>query len=232
MNAKVYSKTKTQRGYTLVEMMIALILGLVVVSAVVNMYVGSSRSAKFTRGLQTMQENGRYGVSVLQRGFRLAGYSPDLRIDPVDLTQSSNSSITVVMRSGFDCNGIDTALSPTAGYAENTYAHDAANSTITCQGSGPGATAMPIVEGVETFRVLYGLDTDDDAVPDSYEGYRADIPPRQIVGVRFAILVNSGTPIRTRNLSERFVVLDAVVDRDDRFARHVFGSTVLLRNRL
>jgi len=221
-----------QEGVTLIEMMISLVLGLIVIAAVVNMYVGSSRSSKFTQGLQTMQENGRYGVSVLQRGFRLAGYAPDQRIDPVDIANSGGTSVTVRMRSAFDCNGNDTAAAPEPGMAENTYALDAVADTITCQGNVPGSVAMPIVEGVESFRVLYGIDTDDDQVPEQYVGYDATIPPRQIVGIRFAMLVNSGIPIRSRPSNEDHVVLDTVENRNDQFARHVFGSTVLLRNRL
>lgn len=222
-----------QAGFTIIEMMIALILGLIVVSAVVNMYIGSTRSATYTRGLQTMQENGRYGVSVLQRGFRLAGYSPDdVLIDPINIAESSGDSVTVVMRRSYDCNGNDTASAATPGFAENTYAFDSAQGIITCEGNTTAAVPMTIVEGVDGFRVLYGLDTDDDSVPERYVSYSSDIPVRQIVGLRFAMLVNSGIQIRNRVSNESFVVLDDVVPTDDRFARNVFSSTVLLRNRL
>ncbi len=227
-----YPQSRRQTGFTLIEMMIALILGLIVIAAVINMYIGSSRSSKFTQGLQTMQENGRYGVSVLQRGFRLAGYAPDTRVDPVIIDKSSADSVTVVMRRGFDCNGNDTTAAPTPGFAENTYAWDATNNTITCEGNSAGAVAMPIVEGVDGFRVLYALDSDDDQIPETYVSYDASIPPRQIVGIRFAMLVNSGKPIRSRPSAEEHVVLDDVISKNDRYARHVFSSTVLLRNRL
>ncbi len=222
-----------QRGFTIIEMMIALILGLIVVSAVVNMYVGSTRSATFTRGLQTMQENGRYGVSVLQRGFRLAGYSPeDSLVVPVNISNSSDDAVTVVMRRSFDCNGNNTASAPSPGFAENTYAFNATDGTITCEGNTTAAVPMTIVEGVDSFRVLYGLDTDDDSVPERFVEYSSDIPERQIVALRFGMLVNSGIAIRNRASNEQYVVFDTVIDKNDRFARHVFSSTVLLRNRL
>jgi len=223
---------KHQAGFTLIEMMISLVLGLIIIAAVINMYMGSSRSAQFTSGLQTMQENGRYGVTVMQRGLRLAGYAPERRLDPIDVELSGADSITVVMRRNYDCNGSDTEKSSSPGFAVNTYALDAKAQQITCKGNGPDATAMPIVEGVEGFRILYGLDTDDDEVPDRYVSYNSSIPPRQIVGVRFAMLVNSGVPIRSRQSKEEHVLLDTIIKRNDRFARHVFGSTVLLRNRL
>lgn len=223
---------RKQAGFTLVELMIALVLGLIVIAAVVNMYIGSSRSSTFTRGLQTMQENGRYGVSALQRGFRLAGFSPDEIIDPVDVASSSSDSVTVVMQRSYDCNGISTATSSQPGYAINTYALDTATNTITCQGSGAGSVPMPLVEGVDAFRVLYGLDSDDDRVPESYVTHSPGMAANQIVGIRFALLVNSGIPIRSRASAEEHVVLDEVVPKNDRFTRHVFSSTVMLRNRL
>jgi len=179
-----------------------------------------------------MQENGRYGVSALQRGFRLAGFSPTERIDPVDVAKSGSDSITVVMQREFDCNGINTATSSRPGFAINTYALDTNTSTITCEGSGAGAVPMPLVEGVDSFRVLYGLDTDDDQVPESYVTHDPGMPANQIVGIRFALLVNSGIEIRSRPSAEQHVVLDEVVPKDDRFTRHVFSSTVMLRNRL
>jgi len=221
-----------QAGITLIEMMISMVLGLIIIAAVVNMYIGSSRSSQFTQGLHTMQENGRYGVSVLQRGLRLAGYAPGDRIEPIDIANSSGSSITVQMQKKYDCNGNSTSVAPTPGVAVNTYALDAANNQITCKSNVRDAVAMPIVDGVDEFRILYGLDTDDDGVPERFVSYSSDIVPRQVVGIRFALLVNSGVPIRSRASAEEHVVLDSTQELNDKYARHVFGSTVLLRNRL
>lgn len=222
---------KKQAGFTLVELMIALILGLVIIAAVMNVYVGSSRSSLYTTGLQTMQENGRYGVSVLRRGIQLAGYSPAERIDPLEVTKSGQDFITVRMQRDFDCNGLDTAAAPTPGIAVNTYAFNKANNTITCQGNLAASSAMPIVEGVEEFRVLYGMDTDGDNIPEQYSSYDPNMDVNEVAAIRFALLVNSGKEIRTDLATEEYVVLDSVVPTSDRYVRSVFGSTVILRNR-
>lgn len=230
-----------QRGLSLIELMISMLLGLIVIAAVFNMYMGGSRSARFTEGLQSMQENGRYGVSVLQRGLRLAGYSRDASIsgdfDAIDIAASgvdvaSGSAIVAVQsEQAFDCNGLDTA--PTAGLAVNVYRLDVAQQQLTCQGNQGGAP-MAIVEGVEAFRVLYGVDSDGDVTteePQQYIPYAADINPDDVVALRFALLVNSGNPIRSRDISDSFIVLDEKYERDDQWAREVFSSTVKLRNR-
>ena len=90
---------KKQAGLTLIEMMISLVLGLIIVSAVVNVYMGSTRSSRFTSGLSSMQENGRYGVSALQRGIRMAGYSPGRRIAPFDFDVPQQDGICLLYTS-------------------------------------------------------------------------------------------------------------------------------------
>lgn len=221
-----------QSGLSLIELMITLVLGLVIISAVFNMYSGNSRSARFTEGLQSMQENGRYAVSVLQRGLRLAGYSLTGNIDTVDMALSGVNTIAVRSHQPYDCNGADTT--PTDGLAVNIYRHDATTNQLTCEGNQAGATQMAIVEDVEQFRVLYGIDTDGDVQtfePQQYVPFDAAIDPSDIVALRFALLVNSGKPIRSRAISETYVVLDEETVIEDRMARAVYSSTVKFRNR-
>ena len=219
-----------QRGLSLVELMIAVLLGLVIIAAVYNMYTGTVRSSRFTSGLQSMQENGRFGVSVLQKGFRLAGYSPANPLEAFDVAASGPGRVVVRLRQAYDCNGRSTAA--TDGIAVNTYEHDAAARRIVCTGNSADASAMPIVEDVDGFRVLYGIDDDDDDVPERFEPHSATLDARRIAALRFALLVSSDGPIRTAAVAEKHVLLDQVIDEyDDRVARTVFASTVKLRNR-
>ncbi len=214
-----------QRGLSLIELMISMVLGLIVVSAVLNMYSGSTRSAQFTQGLQSLQENGSYGVSVLQRAWRLAGYSPDDPLEAIDISNSNASTLVVRMKQGYDCQGQSTAAN--ADVAVNTYHFD--GSQITCTGNSTTG-AMPIIDGVDGFRVLYGIDTDEDGVPERYTAHSTTLEPKQIVALRFALLLNSMDDIRTRKRSETHVLFDDEIEKEDRKARHVFTGTVQLRN--
>jgi prepilin-type N-terminal cleavage/methylation domain-containing protein len=221
-----------QAGLSLIELMITLVLGLIIIAAVFNMYTGNSRSARFTEGLQTMQENGRYGVSVLQRGLRLAGYSQDGYIDAFDIANSAENTIVVRSEQAFDCNGGDTVS--TDGLAINTYRHNDATKQLTCEGNVAGAVEMSVVDGVDEFRILYGIDADGDETtsePQRYIAYNNAINPAQVVSLRFSLLVNSDKPIRTRKANKTYVVLDKQVPSNDRIAREVYSSTVKLRNR-
>lgn len=228
----VYATRNRQGGLSLIELMITLVLGLIIIAAVFNMYVGNSRSAKFTQGLQVMQENGRYGVSVLQRGLRLAGFSTDASIEAFDMAQSGAKTIAIRTQQAYDCNGADTT--PTGGIAVNVYRHDDVNSSLTCEGNQAGAAPMVVVEGVEEFSLLYGLDTDgqeSSSEPQSYVPFDGTISSSQVVALRFALLVNSGKPIRSRNIEETYVLLDKEATIKDRMAREVFSSTIKIRNR-
>ena len=220
---------KRQSGLSLVELMIALVLGLIIVSAVFNTYLGSTRSSRFSQGLQHMQENGRYGITTLQRGIRLAGYTPDADIDqPFDIVNSSDTKIVVKMKDIYDCNGQPTAA--VGGVAINAYEHDDVNMTITCTGN-VGGTPMPVVEGVEAMRFLWGMDLNNDGVPEHYVPHQTTLNAAEVVALRVAILVGSGEPIRSRRGEETHVLLDEEIVTNDKIARNVFSTTVMLRNR-
>lgn len=220
---------RRQSGLSLIEMMIALVLGLIVVSAVINVYSGSTRSARFSEGLRTMQENGRHGIASLKRGIRLAGYSPGNPVAPFDFTNANENTMIVQMMQEIDCNGQSTA--PNNGVAINTYVMDETLQRITCRGNSAAASDMPLIEGVEGFRALYGIDEDGDGFSERYVPFATTLNPLEVNSVRFSILVTSMTPIRSRSVAETHVLLDTEIASDDRTSRRVFTSTVMLRNR-
>ena len=224
---------RRQRGLSLVELMIALVLGLVVVAAVFNVHAGTSRSQRFTGALQTLQENGRFGLSTLRRGLRLAGFSNDPDFDPFVLADSGDSRIVVRAERPHDCNGGDTATATTApGVAIDTYALDTVRGAITCAGN-VATTPTELVENVEAFRVLYGVDADGDGVPERFVR-RVDVAdPGSVAALRVGLLVSSGEPVRSRARAEEHVVLGDVLEPDpDRLLREVFATTVRLENNL
>ena len=225
------SVSRRQSGLSLVELMIGMVLGLIVVSAVFNTYLGSTRSARFTTGLQQIQENGRYGITTMQRAIRLAGYTPDRDIDaPIDVVNSDETKIVIHLKDTHNCNGSPTTT--VGGLAVNTYAHDDVNKTITCTGNVAGDSPMVVVEGIDSMRFLWGIDEDGDDTPERYIPYSAAIDPADVVAMRVAILVASDEPIRSRATEETYVLLYDEVDfPKSKIARNVFTTTVKLRNK-
>ena len=63
-----------QRGVTLVELMIALVIGLLVTVAMLKVYVDASLMYRFNEGLPRVQENGRFVLEFIRRDARVAGF--------------------------------------------------------------------------------------------------------------------------------------------------------------
>lgn len=73
---------KAQQGYTLVEIMIGLILGLLLTTAVLSVYLGSSRNLTQDERYAEMQENGRFALKILVHELSMGDFwgkviSPD-----------------------------------------------------------------------------------------------------------------------------------------------------------
>jgi type IV pilus assembly protein PilW len=61
-------------GFTLVELMVAVTIGLLLTVAVAQLFVGSRKSYATTDDVSRMQENIRFAHDVLSRTIRMAGY--------------------------------------------------------------------------------------------------------------------------------------------------------------
>lgn len=62
------------RGFSLIEMMIAMVLGLILILGLVQVFAASRASYALSEGLSRVQENGRFAMDFLQRDIRMAGH--------------------------------------------------------------------------------------------------------------------------------------------------------------
>ena len=69
-----HTHPQSQLGITLIELMIALVIGLLATGAMLKVYVDSSRLYRFNEGLARIQENGRFGLEFIRRDARMAGF--------------------------------------------------------------------------------------------------------------------------------------------------------------
>jgi len=65
---------KRQTGFSLVELMIGLVIGLFILLGVVLVYVSSARTTATNEALSRVQESGRFGMFFLARDIRQAGF--------------------------------------------------------------------------------------------------------------------------------------------------------------
>lgn len=68
------SDDKYVRGVSLIELMVALVIGLLLIAGAVTVYMQSRNTYRTTESAARMQETGRYAVSVIEPDVRLAGF--------------------------------------------------------------------------------------------------------------------------------------------------------------
>jgi type IV pilus assembly protein PilW len=62
------------RGFSLVELMVALTIGLIILAAVAKIFATSRATYGYEEGMARVQENGRFAINFLQQDIRMAGY--------------------------------------------------------------------------------------------------------------------------------------------------------------
>lgn len=66
---------RAQRGLSLVELMVAMVISLVLLAGVIQIYIANSQTNRIQEANARVQENGRFAVQFLARDVRGAGYS-------------------------------------------------------------------------------------------------------------------------------------------------------------
>lgn len=69
-----FSNQRTAAGISLVEMMIAMVIGLVLMLGVIQVFSASRTASMLAEGSARAQENGRFAMDFLQRDIRMAGH--------------------------------------------------------------------------------------------------------------------------------------------------------------
>lgn len=67
-------RARRQQGFTLIEIMIGLVLGLVVIAGVFQIYLGNKRNADLQESLLQRQEAARFATLLLTRDLQMAGF--------------------------------------------------------------------------------------------------------------------------------------------------------------
>jgi len=68
------SKTQYQHGFSLIELMIALVLSTVLIGGVFTTFFNAKQTDRFAQSLSRLQESGRFSLDYLAREIRMTGY--------------------------------------------------------------------------------------------------------------------------------------------------------------
>lgn len=72
--SKISLSTSQQRGLSLIEMMIAITIGMVLIAGIGQIFVSSNQTYRVQNELARLQENGRFAMDFLSRDIRMADY--------------------------------------------------------------------------------------------------------------------------------------------------------------
>lgn len=237
-----------EQGFTLVELMVALVLGLLVLGMVITAYLGNTQASRFQNGVLRVQENGRFAIDMLSRTMRMAGYDDPASAAPVTghaikgaatagaaaLTQTgikANTDIIAVTYEGGtdirDCQGNNFAqgVVRTSQYAVRD------DGNLVCLTNATGATVQELAEGIEDMQILYGIDPDEDGVANRYVDV-ANIGVGNldnIISLEITLLVNSVVNVlpATDNVCLGCVVFAGSTDQ---LLRAEFQTIIDIRN--
>ncbi|HIB83619.1 MAG TPA: prepilin-type N-terminal cleavage/methylation domain-containing protein [Chromatiaceae bacterium] len=110
MSIFYHSRRHRSRGFTLIEIMIAMIIGLVLIGGVIQVFLGQRASHKTQEALSRLQENARFALSVLVKEISKSGHMGCLTSsDDVVNTLSAAADPTFSFEAaigGTDSNGV------------------------------------------------------------------------------------------------------------------------------
>lgn len=171
-----------QRGLSLIELMVAMVIGCFLILGVTQIFISNQKSYLFQQGQVSNQENGRFALALLAQELSKAGYRSNI-LQPLAINSTlsgcnfANENVPVLAvsattlciqyqasnRADVTCQG--TALSDASKAAiakpygpqnpviTEKIALDSGAKAITCT---TGSTTVPLVTGVQDLRFEYG----------------------------------------------------------------------------
>lgn len=94
---------KRQKGFTLVEILIALVIIGFITTAAVNIYLTQHQGWLMEEQVSDMQQNARVAMRELTTKIRMAGYKVPQGIDPLIGNNGDSDSLTILTRPEMDC---------------------------------------------------------------------------------------------------------------------------------
>ena len=140
-------KLRDPNGFTLVELMVSMGIGMVILAAVTTTFMSQTRIYNAQKQINEMQQNARGALDILSRELKMAGYKPN------GGGFNGVTYSTTQLRVQADLNS-DGAISTSSTANEQiTYAFDNANEQITrAVGSG---SAQILAEHISAFTFNY-----------------------------------------------------------------------------
>jgi type IV pilus assembly protein PilW len=231
-----------QSGFTIVELMVALAVGLIVIAGVGQVFVANKQAFRYIDGVSALQEQANYALDFVASQAGAAGLFPNPynfglndvakksmeqsaygATPPVDGVEGGADSDKLIINTIptklplVDCTGSATAAD------FNAPAGPGIRNTLEIKTGASGQPALfcndvEIVEGIENMQVLYGRATTDAAGQTVVQYFARDQITdndelADVVNVRIALLVSTPQEARSgENPDNSFDLLGTTVD--------------------
>lgn len=239
---------KNNTGFTLIELMISLLIGTLLISAVFSIFITTNKSMWLTDALSQNQESGRFSLDYLSHHIRFAGFN-----------KGTGQSPQAVIPPG--CAKIFCSQNNVAGSDELVISFKAPDGYTDCIGNPIGAGNLIITKfWVENNNLRCAVSLDNGKSIYASAPLLSDIQSMQILtgngetffnladdllisnkidSIRIALLISSAdnTTANGRPAIEgkqrSYALLDEKIgDFNDSRIRHVFSTSIFLVNNL
>ncbi len=250
--------SNANKGLSLVELMIALTIGLVLLLVVGTVFTSSRQAFRMQEDNARIQESGRFALEIIGRNIKQSGHVEipftgtkvafsGIAINGADGASGAADTITLQYDGAvgdrectFGTQVTDADVTAGNNIIQAHFNLDTANTQLRCAGdiaaipAAPGASPVGsvLVENIEDLQILYGIDTTVDQSANQYVASPADWT--QVVTARVCVLVRSEKTNVV--VSETATYFDcngaAVAVPADRRLRRAFTEIFNLRNRV
>lgn len=141
MNRLIFIKSARprQQGFSLIELMVAMTIGLVVLAAIGYVYLSSRQSFRLADSMSRMQENARLAIETMARDVRMAGYVGCGNLQNATVTTIANPPV-IAISPATAITGLDSGAS-TANFSGTTITRPAGD-TISVMGAFGGGVGL------------------------------------------------------------------------------------------
>ncbi len=185
------------RGFTLVELMIAVVIGLFLVGGLLTLVQAMKRNSVSQSGLSQLQENERTAMQLITDVVQSTGYFPNPLINTAASSFPITGSFTFAGQALVGA-GTGTVLTPLSNTISVRYLTTGTDNVINCYGgtsavaatfvnqfsvdangnlqcilttNGTVAAAVPLITGISSMQLYYGVQSNTTSTTNSADAY-------------------------------------------------------------
>lgn len=143
----------SQRGFTLIEIMVALAIGLVVIGAVFVNYLNSSAGSRQTAALAQVTDDGAVALGILRHHIAMADFSQPIAVTSIGMTRRLNGVNVLGCQGGF------------------TNAREPSSEAVTCANAVDSSDALLVRYEADPDMVPTVQDSSGNTVPMDCKGF-------------------------------------------------------------